>query len=362
MFYHVFRIVFYMVIICSFIFSSFPNLVMGRDEIEAEDTCIIMAIVSIMKMDRLPNEFNLIRTPDAGKIFLVAKLKIKEIKCSYIFLKSLELSDSLTLFDINSNAYKIMNWNVEGLEFENPNDITSRTAFVPGSIITSAFEIPLTSTPSYIQYTYDYGFSWSDYNTSYRNIIDIELFSSQPPTPVLIKTDGTPILGRLEDLNDVNVFNFFADNANKYTIDIGMPDGNFYPTVGISLETGEISTRNFTYLDEDNRRVYTFIPKYSGNYILTINESNSLLPKDYSIAIRANRLAGICQPCQTNLDCISDNCGTVISGGSGSLCIPTGESSYTCSTDSSSGGGCFIHTVDLKNRFSKNENLVVRKK
>ena len=148
--------------------------------IETEDNCMKIAVDSIQKMDRLPDAFNSSASPKAGHVFLVAELNIKEIKCGYIFTKT--LIDNIILYDNNSKIYPLFGLSIPKLQFEDPHDLTSNTALVEGSILTIVFEIPLQSNLASIEYTYDYGSSWADYDSSSRATIIIDFSNKSNPS------------------------------------------------------------------------------------------------------------------------------------------------------------------------------------
>jgi hypothetical protein len=162
--------------ICFFSVAATLTMVTTKDvvnaqngNIEAEDNCMKIAVDSSQKMDRLPDVFKSSASPKAGHVFLVAELSIKEIKCGYIFFKT--LTDRIVLYDNNSKIYPLFKWRVEKFQYEDPHDLTSSIAFVEGSILTIVFEIPLQSNLASIKYTYDYGSSWADYDSSSRATI-----------------------------------------------------------------------------------------------------------------------------------------------------------------------------------------------
>ena len=105
------------------------------ENVETEDNCLKIAVDSIQKMDRLPDVFNSSASPKAGHVFLVAELSIKEIKCGYIFLKT--ITDNIISYDNNSKIYPLFGLSVPKLQFEDPHDITSSKALVEGSILQS---------------------------------------------------------------------------------------------------------------------------------------------------------------------------------------------------------------------------------
>jgi hypothetical protein len=152
------------------------EIVTGSEQIgnmETEDDCIKISVDSTQQLDRLPDEFNSSETPKAGNVFFVAELNIVEIKCGFIFNKPLE--GIIFLTDNDSNTYPLFDARIEGIQFENPNSLSSNTALVEGSKIKVVFEIPLQSNLSSIEYTYDYGSSWADYNSSSQATININL-------------------------------------------------------------------------------------------------------------------------------------------------------------------------------------------
>lgn len=145
-----------------------------------EDDCIKIAVDSTQQLDRLPDEFNSSASPKAGNVFFVAELNIVEIKCGYIFIKA--LNNIIYLTDNESNTYPLFEARIQGVQYENPNSLSSNTAFVEGSILKIVFEIPLQSNLSFIEYTYDYGSSWADYVSSSRATINIDLSNSYDPS------------------------------------------------------------------------------------------------------------------------------------------------------------------------------------
>jgi hypothetical protein len=52
----------------------------------------------------------------------------------------------------------------------------------------------------------------------------------------------------------------------------------------------------------------------------------------------ALRAAGICEPCNVNADCDSNNCGVNVNDPNDKRCIPAGAQSYNCTTESSDSG------------------------
>ena len=157
---------------------------------ETEDDCIRISVDSTQQLNRLPDEFNYSESPKAGYVFFVAELNIVEIKCGYIFFKTLD--NNIFLIDSNYNTYPVFKWQVQNLQVENPSDITSSKALSEGSILKIAFEIPLQSNLSSIEYTYDYGSSWADYNSSSRATINIDLSNtSDPSNDIITKIEAT---------------------------------------------------------------------------------------------------------------------------------------------------------------------------
>ena len=148
--------------------------------IEAEDNCMKIAVDSIQKVDRLPDAFNSSVSPEAGHVFLVAELNIKEIKCGYVFIKM--MMDNIISYDNYSKIYPLFALRIPKIQFEDPNDLTSNKALVEGSILTLVFEIPLQSNLAAIEYTYDYGSSWADYDSSSRATIIINFSNKSIPS------------------------------------------------------------------------------------------------------------------------------------------------------------------------------------
>jgi hypothetical protein len=152
---------------------------------EAVDNCMKIVVDNIQQVDSLPNVFKSTASPKAGYVFLVAELSIKEIKCGYVFFKT--LTNNILLYDNNSNIYPLFSWHVQNLQYEDPHDFASGIALVVGSVLTLAFEIPLQSTLASIRYTYDYGSSWGDYDSSSRATIIINLSDDTNPPSGSVK-------------------------------------------------------------------------------------------------------------------------------------------------------------------------------
>lgn len=196
---------------------------------ETEDDCIKIAVDSTQQLDRLPDEFNSSESPKAGNVFFVAELNIVKIKCGYIFIKPLK--GNIFLNDNDSNTYPLFDASVEGVQFENPNSLSSDTAFVKGSILKIGFEIPLQSNLSSIEYTYDYGSSWADYNSSSRATINIDLSNTSDPTnDIFTKIEATKDLsypGKVVlPFVDVNTLASLYSNAGDLLLSWTNPRGD----------------------------------------------------------------------------------------------------------------------------------------
>jgi hypothetical protein len=141
--------------------------------IETVDDCLKVAVNSLQKLDRLPDEFNSSAIPNFNNVFLVVELNISEIKCGYIFIKNLK--DDIVLLNDGNDAYILYDYLVQKVQFENPDSLTSNIAFVDGSILKLVFEIPSQITFNSIKFNYSYGSSWNDYSSPNRDVINIAI-------------------------------------------------------------------------------------------------------------------------------------------------------------------------------------------
>ena len=134
--------------------------------------CIKFIVDNQQEFDRLPDYFKNLSSPKDGHVFFVAELTMEEIKCGYIFLKS--IIESFIIVDSDAKIYPLINYLIKGIQYEE-NDFSSNTAYIEGSTFKLAFEIPIHSILSHIEFTYDYGSSWDDYDSSNPGTIDIDV-------------------------------------------------------------------------------------------------------------------------------------------------------------------------------------------
>jgi len=140
----------------------------------SEDDCIKVLVDKTQQFDLLPDDFNKSSTPPkADNIFFATELTIDKIKCGFIFAKS--ISNNFALIDNNSNRYPLFDFKISGLQVEDLTDFSSSKAYAEGSVLKLAYEVPTQTVTSSIEFVYDYGSTWADYESSSQATIDINL-------------------------------------------------------------------------------------------------------------------------------------------------------------------------------------------
>lgn len=178
------------------------NLKCFAAQIEAKDLCIKVVVNDLKRTNSLQDDFNSSTKPSTGNDFLVLNFTITEIACGYVF-PSRNMTTNTYVFDSESNSYSAKNMVAKGIQFEDSSSLASTTAFVEGSIVTMAFELPIEAIASSISLAYYYGSSWDDSdnpNSSQLNfsLIDTEIdggyhIGSDLWLKVILQVTGSPV-------------------------------------------------------------------------------------------------------------------------------------------------------------------------
>ncbi|GAI50764.1 unnamed protein product, partial [marine sediment metagenome] len=127
--------------------------------------------------------------------------------------------------------------------------------------------------------------------------------------------------GEIEIGGDVDYFSFSAASGYRYVILTSQLGGgcdtviHLYDTDG----TTELDSNDDGGTEPLASRI-VWQANSPGTYYVRVKHYNDTDTGTYKISITGTRLAGICEPCTSNSDCASGNCGVVLETGE-RLCI-----------------------------------------
>ena len=214
---------------------------------------------------------------------------------------------------------------------------------------------------------------------SYKITISADLTKSDDHSDVLefatlIQPDGTLYSGNIEIAGDIDYFSFYVplvdEPGNIYTIATSdLTDGcdtyiyliRDYPTLGrrvIAENDNSTTGLESIIIERPAPNAYYYIAvrhsssSGTGTYKISVSERPVREPTPPPPTPPPNK-AGICEPCSSDFDCESGNCGTAEDNPKKRLCGPSGSTYWLCSTGGGgdggggggSGGGCFINST-----------------
>ena len=166
-------------------------------QLSAQDSCVSIVVNSSQRDSRLPDRFNSSATPSPGNDFLIIELTLSTIQCGYIFTSVRDMADNSCILTDSSICYDAFFISGKGVQFEDIHDISSASAFVEGSVLTIAFELPIAEEPTAVQLAYYYGSTWSDDDNPNVNTIVIPLSESISEDRVIVygtvTHNGSPV-------------------------------------------------------------------------------------------------------------------------------------------------------------------------
>ena len=169
-------------------------------------------------------------------------------------------------------------------------------------------------------------------------------------TATMITVDDHYYEGVFETGDDTDAFVFDSKMKKKYLVKINFPEAIFR----VSIDAADESTYHYIHPLSNNENAnpqqYVVTPRIDGPVFLSLLPFYSNDYGPYKISVDMQGLGGTCGACQGGWDCLSDNCATIVFGGSGKVCIPSGETEYTCKVNddgsySDPGGGCLLNTL-----------------
>lgn len=152
-----------------------------EDEV-LQDTIISITVITVERAptlsDSIIKEFNIssnqLPAPEEGYEFVWIQIAITQIKNVHLVSFGGRGDELSSLSDTDGHNYKLHSWQAKGLNFSDPNDMTSPIEFVEGARCFLLFEVPKNHESAHINFVYYYKDKLTD-NSKKAGEIDIEL-------------------------------------------------------------------------------------------------------------------------------------------------------------------------------------------